>query len=488
MIITILRKFLQGSIVENTLKYGCGAINIDSTRVGTEARTYKGMGNKVGNHENADGSSVYWMAKPPTRKAKREGASSDTVYEVNGRWPANFVLIHKEDCELKGTKKVNSNGHWTQKANIGKFYEGGWSHQEIDEGNKMSDGQGKETVADWDCAEGCPVVELDRQSGVSKSTGGRIGNKGGAYSYLGETGFKDNAIKGDPGFGDHGGASRFFKQFKKDNEMIDYLKKMITPPVEDACVVVSKPEDIDFSRYKKEVEDGALIPTFEPMTHGLILLGEPTKEQSKEIMDILKPGAHVLLLAEDIGYKGVINLEDQGFEVRDAIFVAEDPDSFFYTSKAGKGEREAGLKGFNKKKNTEVTGRKKGSAGLVMKHKDREGSPEKGNPYAGVSGQQPRANIHPTVKPIGIMEWCARDISPNSKVADPFLGSGTTGIAMSRLGHDFVGIEINPEYAKICEGRIRHWMPIGTEIESEAGVGKREPVEGEQVSIFDLFK
>ena len=85
------------------------------------------------------------------------------------------------------------------------------------------------------------------------------------------------------------------------------------------------------------------------------------------------------------------------------------------------------------------------------------------------------------------MKWCGRDIAPNSKVVDPFLGSGTTGISMSRLGHDFIGIELNHEYAKICESRIRHWMPIGSEITSEAGVGKAEPKEGDTISIFDLF-
>ena len=232
------------------------------------------------------------------------------------------------------------------------------------------------------------------------------------------------------------------------DEMIEYFKTMITPPVDDACVVVSSPDDLDFSAYKKEVyEEGALIPSYEPIVHGLILLGEPTDEQAKEIMDILKPGAHVVMIPENIGYKGVIALEDTGFEVRDAIFVAEESDSFYYTSKASRSEREAGMSA------------------------EGEG----------------RANIHPTVKPIDIMEWCARDIAPNSKVVDPFLGSGTTGIAMSRLGHDFVGIELNPEYAKICEARIRHWMPIGTEIESEAQVGKAKPQKGEQISIFDLF-
>jgi site-specific DNA-methyltransferase (adenine-specific) len=51
---------------------------------------------------------------------------------------------------------------------------------------------------------------LDEQSGVSKSAGGRSGNSKGAYSGIGKTGFKDNAKKEDPGYGDKGGASRFF--------------------------------------------------------------------------------------------------------------------------------------------------------------------------------------------------------------------------------------------------------------------------------------
>jgi len=234
-------------------------------------------------------------------------------------------------------------------------------------------------------------------------------------------------------------------------DMIEYFKTMITPPVEDACIIVAHPQEIDFTQYlkveKQGAGSGAIIDMKEPLAHGVILLSEPTDEQSKEIFKILKPGGHVILIPEDIGYKGVISLEDTGFEVRDAIFVADGESDFYYCSKASRSEREEGL-------------------------------PPK---------DEGRSNTHPTVKPIEIMGWCARDIKPNSKVVDPFLGSGTTGIAMSRLGHDFVGIELQGEYAKICEARIRHWMPIGTEIESEAQVGKAEPKKGEQVSIFDIF-
>ena len=234
-------------------------------------------------------------------------------------------------------------------------------------------------------------------------------------------------------------------------DMIEYFKTMITPPVEDACIIVAHPQEIDFTKYlkveKQGAGSGAIIDMKEPLAHGVILLSEPTDEQSKEIFKILKPGGHVILIPEDIGYKGVISLEDTGFEVRDAIFVGDGESDFYYCSKASRSEREEGL-------------------------------PPK---------DEGRSNTHPTVKPIEIMGWCARDIKPNSKVVDPFLGSGTTGIAMSRLGHDFVGVELQPEYAKICEARIRHWMPIGTEIESEAEVGKKETEEGDTISIFDLF-
>jgi hypothetical protein len=254
-------------------------------------------------------------------------------------------------------------------------------------------------------------------------------------------------------------------------EMIDYFKLMITPPIEDPIVLVGKPSEIDYDSFMA-LEGASILPIHNPSVHGIILLEEPTEEEAKLISSILLPGAHVILIPEDIGYNGVIALEDRGLEVRDAIFVADGDNDFYYCSKARRSEREAGLDSFEEKE---------GHGGMTAtKNKDmKTGS---GNERNNI-----RKNIHPTVKPIEVMEWCARDIAPNSKVVDPFLGSGTTGIAMSRLHHDFVGIELNPEYAKICEARIRHWMPIGTEIESEAQVGKAESTKGEQISIFDIF-
>ncbi len=261
-------------------------------------------------------------------------------------------------------------------------------------------------------------------------------------------------------------------------EMIEYFKTMITPPVEDACIIVGKPSEIDYEKYRI-IEGNSIVPLYDPVAHGAILLDEPTEEESQKLMSILKPGAHIILIPEDIGYKGVIALEDQGFEVRDAIFVGQNSEEFYYTSKASRSEREAGLDAYESK----TMGMSTGSLSKI-KQGEEEYQPPEG---LGYNKLRQRKNIHPTVKPISIMEWCARDIEKGSKVVDPFLGSGTTGIAMTRLGNEFVGIELNPEYAKICEARIRHWMPIGSEIVSEAGVGKAEAKEGDTISIFDLF-
>ena len=212
MIITLLRKPLEGSVADNTLKHGCGGINIDATRIKTLDNLNGGA--YAENPTERGGQDMWTSTRKGDSNCFRRGGAGD-YEQPAGRWPANFVLIHKEDCELKGTKKVNSNGHWTQKANIGKFYEGGWSHQEIDEGNKMSDGQGKETVADWDCAEGCPVKDLDQ---ISLANG--MHSAGSSRSAIRSSGKKGMFPMDGDGhrFGDSGGASRFFKQFKKESK------------------------------------------------------------------------------------------------------------------------------------------------------------------------------------------------------------------------------------------------------------------------------
>ena len=70
-----------------------------------------------------------------------------------------------------------------------------------------------------------------------------------------------------------------------------------------------------------------------------------------------------------------------------------------------------------------------------------------------------KKNFHPTVKPIALMEYLCRLITPpGGTILDPFMGSGTTGIAALRLGFEFIGVELSEEYVEIASARIAHWV------------------------------
>lgn len=62
---------------------------------------------------------------------------------------------------------------------------------------------------------------------------------------------------------------------------------------------------------------------------------------------------------------------------------------------------------------------------------------------------------HPTEKPLALMEWCLSHLPANADtILDPFMGSGTTGVACAKLGRKFIGIEIEPRYFDIACKRI----------------------------------
>ena len=69
-----------------------------------------------------------------------------------------------------------------------------------------------------------------------------------------------------------------------------------------------------------------------------------------------------------------------------------------------------------------------------------------------------KGNNHPTVKPIELMKYLIKLITPpGGVVLDPFNGSGSTGCAAVELGHDYIGCELDPAYVTIAETRIRAW-------------------------------
>lgn len=66
-------------------------------------------------------------------------------------------------------------------------------------------------------------------------------------------------------------------------------------------------------------------------------------------------------------------------------------------------------------------------------------------------------HLHPTQKPVALMSWCIEKakVRPNSTILDPYMGSGTTGVACANLGHKFIGIEIEPKYFDVACARVK---------------------------------
>lgn len=187
------------------LEFGTGALNIDGCRVGT------------GGYDTQGGT----RPRDGRRGEYRTGTNSGPHVLANtGRWPANIVLTHSAACEPVGTRRVKASdprrkdGTVNGKITGATVYEGGAG---CDGMNKpfYADADGMETVQAWDCAPDCPVGELDRQSGVSKSTGGFAP---GSTGILGKNDYSHRASpdreRGTLGFGDTGGASRFYPVFR----------------------------------------------------------------------------------------------------------------------------------------------------------------------------------------------------------------------------------------------------------------------------------
>mgnify|MGYP003634078599 CR=1 FL=1 len=118
-------------------------------------------------------------------------------------------------------------------------------------------------------------------------------------------------------------------------------------------------------------------------------------------------------------------------------------DRYFYSAKASKSDREAGLELFNLHTAGEVTGgREEGSAGL-------------NSPRSGAGRTSGAKNIHPTVKPTELMRWLCRLVTPpGGLIVDPFTGSGSTGRGAALEGFEFLGFELDAQYSEIARARI----------------------------------
>jgi site-specific DNA-methyltransferase (adenine-specific) len=114
---------------------------------------------------------------------------------------------------------------------------------------------------------------------------------------------------------------------------------------------------------------------------------------------------------------------------------------FFYQAKASTKERNLGLENLTPKK---------------MDESRKEGNPGGDNPRN--RGVNETLNHHPTVKPINLMRYLCRLVTPpGGTVLDPFMGSGSTLIGAHMEGFNSIGIERENDYCEIAKNRINYW-------------------------------
>jgi DNA modification methylase len=236
--IVVARKPLAGTVAANVLEHGTGALNIAGCRVGTGTSRGDRYNGKAPGGSHGDGLTGGTREEPWQTPA--------------GRWPPNVLLTHAEGCEWTGTRKVRgsridkpSGPLPGDRDTYGRGLDGARPARGI------GDADGMETVESWNCAEGCPVAEMDAQSGSVPSSGAyakgsrAVGAKAGAASIP-----LDGLAA--PQYTDSGGASRFFPVFryqakapKKERPVVDgvkshptvkplalmqWLVRLVTPP------------------------------------------------------------------------------------------------------------------------------------------------------------------------------------------------------------------------------------------------------------------
>lgn len=234
-------------------------------------------------------------------------------------------------------------------------------------------------------------------------------------------------------------------------ELIDYLLTLISSP-DGAALYLGNLDDVDWANLSTWADNSIF---------GILTQGCPTEEQVAELQRVLRPGAHLLLVAPDTqptGHTGACRLEDGGFEIRDSILLIDEPGRFHYVAKTSRSEREAGCSLLPGKT------RKEWVCGYCKAGQEDPETPEecpKSGEHSWVEEETDGGgvhNFHPCVKPIKLMKRLLESVPVEGGVViDPFMGSGSTLLAALDTGHDIIGVDQEEDYVKIADARVRHY-------------------------------
>ena len=407
----------EKSIAENVLKWGTGGINIDGCRIGSEVRT-----TPIHSEDVKDDTTMFGLHKT---------IQHERVETTEGRFPAN-IMFDEEAGKL-----------------------------------------------------------LDEQSGVLKS--GKMksthkrhtdGSPNGIYGK-----FNPNHPIGET-YGDTGGASRYFLNVNGSHfDFFTYIYSicgnilenqmdagMLNGVIQEVEKCIVNHEQFMCGNKSTEQFQKDMKYTISTLTELMTELKTYnylqglnidfyTQELLKTIKILMEKNIGDASYVENINYlmsltlelmehiKVIVNLVPNlnyknGEKITENIITnttetTEKNYRFFYCPKVSKKERNAGLEDFEDRPS------QLNSGGI-----GRKTSVEKRLESNGENAPTTK-NHHPTVKPIKLMEYLITLVTPKGGVVlEPFMGSGSTGIAAKNLGMSFIGIEREEEYFEIAKQRI----------------------------------
>lgn len=404
--ILCFRKPVEGTVAENALKYGTGGMNIDGTRVRHSGQgdfeKHKAMVDRLKEQGGSLGDS--WK-----NSSDLSGAS-----EVNtaGRWPPNAVMVHSEGCS------VGVYGNGLNGGNVRGF---------------------TEDIEAWECVPGCPIKALDEQSGDRPVSG-----RAAAGNLHMNAGKSDGGQVYDGGWGDNrppatlpndsGGASRFFPQFEQDPSKGRWPPNAVMIHAEGCKRVGTK--KVKAHQLGNKNPTPTLGETYEGgdfAGRSLVDHADQDGNETVEAWDCVE-GCPVRALDAQTGTLVSGSVADHHMRNN-----STQPSDGGFSGKFG----DTALMGYGDA----------GGASRFFPQFEGQVPPEAPFMYTGkatkreatLDGQVP--NKHPTKKPLALMQWLVRLVTPKGGIClDPFVGSGTTCVAAIEEGMRFIGIERDPAY------------------------------------------
>jgi site-specific DNA-methyltransferase (adenine-specific) len=226
--ILLVQKPFKGKIVDNILRWGVGALNINACRVQ--------RADPVTNHSRSEAAAV--------TKGIYGSSKVQETHQTNGQklgsFPTNVVLTHDYRCKIVGVSASNYK--------INAFTDGAKPFGDA-KGEAYETTEMKKEVDVYECVDCCPVGLLDQQSGILRSGVGAIKrksakeNKGNVGSVCG----KESRPEGTEmvSFGDEGGASRFYNNlpWSEDDIIPFFYAQRVAPKERDAGLIPAEGEE-----------------------------------------------------------------------------------------------------------------------------------------------------------------------------------------------------------------------------------------------------